>query len=52
MSLPDFKDTCDLARLTMLVYEYGKSFTIDKNLNLETFVGNLEKEEVCPIKTN
>ena len=50
MSLPDFKETCDLARLTMLVYEYGKSFTIDKKLNLETFVGNLEKEAVCPIK--
>ena len=38
MSLSDFKETSDLARLTMLVYEYGKSFTIDKKLNLETFV--------------
>lgn len=34
------KEACDFAKLTMLVYEYGKTFTIDKDMNLESFVSN------------
>ena len=33
-------DLCDFARLTLLVYEYGKSFTLDKELTLENFLVN------------
>ena len=31
-------DVCDFARLTLLIYEYGKSFKLDKNMNLTTFM--------------
>ena len=44
--LPSYQDTLDLARLTMLVYEYEKSFTLNNNETLETFVSNLEKNEL------
>lgn len=38
--LPSYIDTLDLARLTMLVYEYDKSFKLDNNQTLENFVSN------------
>ena len=41
--LPCYSDTIDLARLTMLVYEYEKSFTLNKDETLETFVSNLKE---------
>ena len=41
-TLPSYDDTIDLARLTMLVYEYEKSFTLDNGETLETFVSNLK----------
>ena len=44
--LPSYQDTLDLARLTMLVYEYEKSFTLNNNETLETFVSNLENNEL------
>lgn len=44
--LPSYKDTLDLARLTMLVYEYEKSFTLNSNETLETFVSNIENNEL------
>tara|TARA_B100001989_G_C24529907_1_gene460987 strand:+ start:345 stop:1196 length:852 start_codon:yes stop_codon:yes gene_type:complete len=36
--LPSYTETLDLARLTMLVYEYGKSFEIDGNQTIEKFL--------------
>lgn len=39
-------EVCDLARLTILVYEYGNMFTIDKDKTVESFVSDLsEKSE-------
>ena len=32
---------CDLAGLTLLVYEYGKSFIIDNNKTIETFISEI-----------
>lgn len=33
-----YDDVYDLAKLTLLVYEYGKSFTLDENQTVEGFV--------------
>ena len=39
-------DICDFARLTLLVYEYGKTFKIDKNINLTKFLSTIKKSEL------
>ena len=46
MSLIPHNEICDLAKLTMLVYEYGKNFTIDSDQTIEDFVKeSLSSEE-------
>ena len=35
---------CDLAKLTMLVYDYGKKFRIDNKTTIEEFVNKLSNE--------
>ena len=39
-------DICDFARLTLLVYEYGKTFKIDKNINLTKFLTTIKESEL------
>ena len=42
MSLISHKIVCDLAKLTMLVYNYGKNFTIGENKTIESFVNTFQ----------
>jgi predicted lipase len=39
--LPSHKKICDFAKLTLLVYEYGKAYTVDNKTTIETFVSNV-----------
>ena len=39
--LPSHKKICDFAKLTLLVYEYGKAYTCDNKTTIETFVSNV-----------
>lgn len=50
MSIIPHSDVCDFAKLTLLVYEYGKSFTIDKDKTIESFVSDIMAEKESPIK--
>ena len=45
MSLIPHCEVCDFARLTILVYEYGKSFTIDEDKTIEGFVSELNEDK-------
>lgn len=46
MSLLPHCEVCDLAKLTMLVYEYGKTFTLDKDTTIESFVGSMSERSL------
>lgn len=49
-------EICDLAKLTLLVYEYGKTFTIDKDKTIESFVSSItndhEKIDISETRLN
>jgi predicted lipase len=45
MSLIPHCEVCDFAKLTILVYEYGKSFTIDEDKTIEGFVSELNEDK-------
>lgn len=44
MPIISHNKVCDLAKLTMLVYEYGNTFVMDNQCTVETFVANLNDE--------
>lgn len=50
MSVIPHSEVCDLAKLTLLVYEYGKSFTLDKNKTIEDFVMEINDTNKSPIE--
>ena len=39
--IPLHKDICDFAKLTLLVYEYGKAYEVDNRTTIEQFVSNM-----------
>ena len=41
-------DICDLARLTLLIYEYGESFKLNPQLNITEFLENLIENPNSP----
>ena len=45
MTILPYSDVCDMAKLTLLVYEYSKSFTLNENETIETFVKNSDQTE-------
>lgn len=47
MSIPSLahNDAVDLLRLTMLVYNYGKDFSLKKDEDIETFIGQMGGSE-------
>lgn len=45
-------DTIGLLCLTMLVYDYGKKFTINPNETLETFINNANVKDLSDSKTS
>ena len=38
-------DICDLAKLTLLVYEYGKKFEVDNTTTIEQFVSEMVNDD-------
>lgn len=41
----EHQDIVDLLKLTMLIYNYGKDFSMKSGQDIETFIGSLKKEE-------
>ena len=37
-----YTELCDFSKLTLLVYEYGKTFTLDKNMTLNNFIEDID----------
>ena len=45
MTILPYSDVCDMAKLTLLVYEYGKSFTLNENETIESFVKSSDQTQ-------